>query len=427
MALMKLQVKIALVTFVVIGVVRATAQDPAPAPNADLPGEAVAAQQDKGDKKKPADKDKKKDKGKDKEKEKTPPLALSELLPQEGRLDLTELPLAPEMLGNFGPTGILYTIPPQFTRLPDRTILAKQQLANGRIIFVPVVIPGATVPVPGTGGRGFLPVGVGGFKIADNNSPMPQDRIYLDFNFFNDFLASTNNRLGTGIQNMNIYRESFGLEKTFLDGNGSVGLILPLNTLSMQSPVSSLNGTHTGLGDLSLFARYALYGDRANNNWISGGLAVTAPTGSSNFAGIDAPSPVANTTILQPFGSYLWNFGNLYVQGFISIYTPTDHGSSPVLLFNDIGIGYFVYRAPVADRWLTGVAPTFEVHVTDPLNFRGPITASNPFGAFDVVDLGVGLNVLLRARSRLGIGVVTPVTGPRPFTIEALAQFRVRF
>jgi hypothetical protein len=423
---MKLQVNIALLAVLVIGVARAAPQDSAPTPNANLPGDPVAAQQDKGDKKKPADKDKKKD-TKDKDKEKPAPLALSDLSPQEGRLDLTELPLAPEMLGNFGPTGILYTIPPQFAKLPDRTIFLKKQLDNGKIIFIPVVIPGATVPVPGAGGRGFLPLGHGGFKIADNNSPMPQDRIYLDFNFFNDFLASTNNRLGTGIQNMNIYRESFGVEKTFLDGNGSVGLILPLNTLAMQSPVSSLNGMHTGLGDLSLFARYALYGDRPNNNWISAGLAVTAPTGSSNFGGIDAPSPVANTTILQPFGAYLWHFGNFYVQGFMSLYTPTDHGSSPVLLFNDIGIGYFVYQAPVADRLVTGVAPTFEVHVTDPLNFRGAITASNPFGAFDVVDLGVGLNVLLRARSRLGIGIVTPVTGPRPFTIEALAQFRVRF
>jgi hypothetical protein len=423
---MTFQVRIALVAFLVLAVAHAAAQDPAPAPDANLPRGAVAAPQDKGDKKKPADTDKKKEK-KDKDKEKPAPLALSDLLPQEGDLGLADLPRAPEMLGNFGPTGILYTIPPQFAKLPDRTIFVKKQLDNGTIIFIPVVIRGATVPVPGTSGQGFLPLGHGGFKIADNNSPMPQDRVYLDFNMFNDFLASTNNRLGTGIQNMNIYRESFGVEKTFLGGNGSVGLILPLNTLAMQSPVSSLNGTHTGLGDLSMYARYALYGDRENNNWISAGMAVTAPTGSSNFAGIDAPSPVANTTVLQPFGAYLWNFGNLYIQGFTSIYTPTDHASSPVLLFNDIGIGYFLYRAPVANRWLTGVAPTFEVHVTDPLNFRGPITASNPFGAFDVVDLGAGLNVLLRARSRFAIGVVTPVTGPRPFTIEALAQFRVTF
>jgi hypothetical protein len=97
-----------------------------------------------------------------------------------------------------------------------------------------------------------------------------------------------------------------------------------------------------------------------------------------------------------------------------------------VLFFNDIGVGYFLYRAPV-NRLISGVAPTFEVHVTDPLNFRGSITDSNPFGAFDIVDLGVGLNVLLGARSRMGIGIVTPVTGPRPFTVEALAQFRVSF
>jgi hypothetical protein len=414
---MKWQVRIALTTVLVIGVAHAAAQQPAPAPDANLPGQVVAAQQDK---------DKKKEKGKEKEKA-PPPVAIADFLPQEGELDIAREVPAPEMLGNFGPTGILYTIAPRFVELPSKTIFIKKMLPMGRVILIPVVIPGARVPVPGTGGTAFVPLGLGGFKIADNNSPMPQDRVYLDFNFFNDFLASTNSRLGTGISNMNIYRESFGVEKTFLGGNGSVGLVLPLNTLTLQSPITTLNGTHTALGDLSVFARYALYGDLRNNNWITAGLAVTAPTGSTNFAGFDAPSPISNTAILQPFGAYLWNFGNLYVQGFTSVYTPTDHASSPVLFFNDIGVGYFLYRAPVANRLLTGVAPTFEVHVTDPLNFRGPITASNPFGAFDIVDLGAGLNVLLRARSRLAIGVVTPVTGPRPFTIEALAQFRVRF
>jgi len=424
---MKRQVKVILLAALVLAGARAAAKEPVPSPYADLADEAVAAaQQDKGDKKAPV-KDKKKDKQKEKEKEKPPPLALSDFLPQEGRLQLAELPRAPEMLGNFGPTGMLYTIPPEFVRLPDKTIFIQEVNAAGRVTIVKEVIPGATVAVPGTGGTAFLPVGSGGFKIADNNSPMPQDRVYLDFNFFNDFLASSNSSLGTGVQNMNIYRESLGMEKTFLNGNGSVGVILPLNTLTVQSSIPSLNGTHTAIGDLSVYARYALYRDSANNNWVSGGLAVTAPTGPNNFAGISGPSPAPNTTVLQPFGAVLWNFGNLYVQAFTSLYTPTDHASSPLLVFNDIGVGYFLYRAPVANRFLTGVAPTFEVHVADPLNYRGPITASNPFGAFDIVDMGAGVNVLMGARSRLGFGVVTPVTGPRPFNLEALMQFRMSF
>jgi len=424
---MKRQVKVVLLAALVLAGARAAAKQPVPSPYADLADEAVAAaQQDKGDKK-PTVKDKKKDKQKEKEKEKPPPLALSDFLPQENPLQLGEYARAPEFFGDFPPTGILYTIPPQFVRLPDRTIFIQVVNPDGRITIIKEVIPGATVAVPGTGGPAYLPSGSGGFKIADNNSPMPQDRVYLNFNFFNDFLAATNSSQGTGVQNMNVYRESLGMEKTFLDGYGSVGAVLPLNTLTAQSSIPSINGTHTAIGDLSVYARYALYRDSANNNWVSGGLAVTAPTGPINFAGISGPSPAPNTTVLQPFGSALWNFGNLYVQGFTSVYTPTDHASSPVYFFNDIGVGYFLYRAPVANRWLTGVAPTFEVHVADPLNYRGPITASNPFGAFDIVDLGAGMNVLMGARSRLGFGVVTPVTGPRPFNLEALVQFRMSF
>src|SRR4029077_13139895 len=102
----------------------------------------------------------------------------------------------------------------------------------------------------------------------------------------------------------------------------------------------------------------------------SGGLALTVPSGPNNFAGISELSPAPHTTIFQPFGSFLWNFGNFYIQGFTSLYTPAEHSASPLLVFNDVGIGYFVYRAPVASRLVNAVAPTFEVHVADPLTFR---------------------------------------------------------
>ena len=42
-----------------------------------------------------------------------------------------------------------------------------------------------------------------------------------------------------------------------------------------------------------------------------------------------------------------------------------------------------------------------------------------------MVDLTGGLNVNLGSRSLLSLGVVTPVTGPRPFSIETLLLFNV--
>jgi hypothetical protein len=361
---------------------------------------------------------------KEKEKDKAPLLSLADLLPQQDSSTLeADLPQAPEMLGDVPPYPVFVSVPPITTTTPGRTVQQTVQLPNGVIGVVNVFVPGTTSVVR-PGGTAVLP-GSGGFKIADNNSPMPQDRVYFSANIFNDFLAATN--AGTSIHNLNVYRESFGMEKTFLSRNGSVGLVLPLNTLTSQSSVPNLNGTHTAIGDLSAYARYALYRDDNRNNWITGGLAVTAPTGPTNFAGISAINVVPHTTILQPFGAYLWNYGRLYVLGFTSLYTPSDTNGGPILLFNDIGVGYFLFRTPLPNRFLTGVAPTVEVHVADPLNDRGPTSAANPIGAFDLVDLGFGLNVLFAGRSRLAAGVVTPVTGPRPFNVEALVQFRMLF
>jgi hypothetical protein len=105
---------------------------------------------------------------------------------------------------------------------------------------------------------------------------------------------------------------------------------------------------------------------------------------------------------------------------------PTD-SNEPTLLFNDIGVGYYLYRAPDTGRFLTGVAPTLEVHVNTPLSHRGGIDALDPLRASDQVDLTAGVNLELLQTKRLALGVVVPTTGPKPFAVEALLQLRCSF
>jgi hypothetical protein len=353
------------------------------------------------------------EKGKEK-----PPVVAQETPPSEGLLDLSDrrLPQAPEMLGDLPPpvfaiVPILINIPPHFVQTQ---VLEKGMLVN-KLVFVPgaqAIVPGGALPTPR------------GFKIADDGSPRPMDRVFLNFNFFNDALASTNVRLGNNIQNLNLVRESLGMEKAFWDQRASAGLFLPLNTVPMNSPLPNLNGTQTDIGDLTCYFRYALWRDRANDNWLTAGLAVTAPTGPSTIAGFNAPS-ITHSTILQPYIVYLWNFGHVYLQGFFSVDTPTDP-KDVILAYNDVGLGYFLYRTRDASRFLTAIAPTVEVHVSDPFNHRGPPSTDNPLASFDMVNIGLGVNILL-GRSRLALEVVSPLTGPKPFNIEALAQFRIRF
>ncbi len=106
--------------------------------------------------------------------------------------------------------------------------------------------------------------------------------------------------------------------------------------------------------------------------------------------------------------------------------TPTD-SRDVTLVYSDVGIGYYLYRSRDINRYLTGLAPTVEVHVSNPLNHRGQPSLDNPLAGFDLVDVGLGANVEFFGRYRLAMEVVSPLTGPRPFTIEALAQFRIRY
>ena len=215
---------------------------------------------------------------------------------------------------------------------------------------------------------------------------------------------------------MQLFRELFGAEKTFLDGDASLGIRLPLNTLTTKSGVPGLGGTTTALGNMTVFGKYVLWRSENLTDLISGGLAVTVPNGPRTFAGSPAAAGFQDAQI-QPFVGYIFNRGDFFVQGFEAIDVPTDP-HDVTMLYSDIGIGYYVYRADRSDAFVQAITPIFETHVNTPLNHRGALVLSDPAGTADIVDLTFGVNFLLRDRSLLSIGFVDPVTGPRPFNYE---------
>lgn len=267
-------------------------------------------------------------------------------------------------------------------------------------------------------------------KVSENQSPLPHDRVYYSFNYFDNVNDAVNDRLNAPVQDIQIFREIFGFEKTFNDGQGSIGLRVPLNTISAGSRgTSGLGGSSTAFGDLSIIGKYILTRNPETGSLISGGLSLTVPTGPGRFAGYNAFGPAPHTTTFQPFLGYLFNAGNLYLHGFTAIDVPCT-SSDVTLIYNDIGLGYYLRRdAPDSglDRLVTLIAPTFEVHINDPLNHRDAFNIQDPVGTPDVVDLTYGLNIGLRQNTFLTLGLVTPVTGPRPFELEALAFLNVFF
>src|SRR5438874_667672 len=74
-----------------------------------------------------------------------------------------------------------------------------------------------------------------GFKIADNQSPIPQDRVFFNFNYYNNVNYAIDRKFGAPVNGIQIYRYLAGFEKTFLGGLASIGLTESLNNLSAVS------------------------------------------------------------------------------------------------------------------------------------------------------------------------------------------------
>lgn len=336
----------------------------------------------------------------------TPPPAQAPGL--DASLGLLEQGESPIMLGDISPNGTIRAFALPGLGPPPNPVPPVPPRPG---------LPPAFVTRPGLLVRSVIS-STNGFKIADNQSPRPQDRVYATFNYFGDVNGSINRRLGGVFSEMHIYRETFGFEKTFWDRNASFGMRVPLDTLSVKTPLQAYGGTHTSMGNLSIFGKYVLWQDAARKNLVSAGLMVNAPTGPSSFAGAPASKGFRDLSV-QPFLGFFVSEGNWYAQGFSAVNVATDP-NDVTSFFNDLGVGYFLYRAASKTALLQAFAPTFEAHINTPLNHRG-FRLYDPAGTPDVVNLTYGVSLTFRQGAILSMGVATPVTGPRPFDYEVMA------
>ncbi len=277
----------------------------------------------------------------------------------------------------------------------------------------------------------------GSFAIADNESPLPQDRVYMTYNYFSDVRSpqptlnssrtftttttagnstTTTTTVLPGAPSFNVNQEVFGFEKTFLDGNASVEIRVPV----LQQPSSFPGFDQFDTGDLTIIGKYAFYLDRSTGNVISGGVAVTAPTGPA----IPTTQGNLRDTLVQPFVGYLWNFDRLFVQAFHSVAVPTD-ASDVTILFNDFGLGYRLYQGGDTSRFLNSIVPAVEFHVATPLNHRGAV--NDPLYVPDIAGLTAGVHFNIFRNGTLSVGATTPVTAPRIYGVEGFVQMNWRF
>ena len=240
------------------------------------------------------------------------------------------------------------------------------------------VAPAPPSPLGPHGAALFSPT-LRNFKASENQSPRPQDRVYFDFNFYSNVNSTVNTAQRSPVNQLNAYTYMWGFEKTFDQGNGSIGMRLPLNSLTATSSNGAVPApTSTALGNLDIFGKYILKQNLETGSLITAGFQITPSTGTSRFAGAPYIASL-NTTYFQPFIAYLWRRDRFFIQGFTGFDFPANNADVS-LIYNDIGMGYMVYQNADTTRFITAIAPTFEVHVNSPINHRNPYNMLRPGG-----------------------------------------------
>ncbi len=270
------------------------------------------------------------------------------------------------------------------------------------------------------------------FKIVENQRPQPIDRVFVNTNYFSDVDGA-----GT-----DFYRYSIGVEKTFADDQASLLLFVPMYTLNPGDfgAFNSSGGSDTEVGDVTVALKYVLMSDCCSQEILTGGAAVTIPTGPDTIGDVEQLFEVDldNNGSIQPYLIYAKGFDNgLYFQGYTGLDVPFD-GDAPTFWFNSISTGYVMNTGLCG---ISAIIPKAEIHVNTPLNndtinvrptrLASQIAAENGLGSLniinndipDTVNFTYGVTALVCGCSELTVAASTPLTGDQLFDYEVQVQY----
>lgn len=281
----------------------------------------------------------------------------------------------------------------------------------------------ADIPLPGTGGA------VGRVKMSENTSPMPRDRVYFNYSYFDNVPL-----VPAGI---NVDRFTPGFEKTFMDGLSSIEFRAPFAT-TLNSNVSTTgitDGDKVEFGNASLIFKSLLYNDE--RFLFAGGMQLALPT--ADAVNVNAPDgttivKIKNQSVrLMPYVGALFTpderfFSQAYLQIDVAangndVLTNLDNTElqqigiiqDNTFLYLDWSAGYWTYLSEDPSALISGIAPIFELHMNQSLQHTDVVRAANNFrlGTFSrnlaVLNAVMGATVQMGQASSLTAAYVTPI------------------
>jgi hypothetical protein len=305
------------------------------------------------------------------------------------------------------------------------------------------------------------------FTALNVESAIPQTRLFMGYGGYHGF-DTFNPATGAAVKSFNLNVFTVGAELAIPDNGISVYVRAP----AVDATNNTTGVRIRGMGDVSVGLKYLLFEWEETGTALTIGCTVALPTGddatitTNRYAfdfdptGTVRTSPAGQTlppnttfslnpTYIQPWIAGLWAHDRLFVSAYGSLAIPTDD-SFATLVNGEIGIGWQVYRACCHDDVLTSITPTLNVQALIPIDHQGtPIGNVNYPGSVSVAPNGQlidnqpqgtfqfnspyqvfvtgGATFGLGCRSALTVGVVTPVIGPKAYSVGGVAGFNLLF
>jgi hypothetical protein len=388
-----------------------------------------------------------------------PPAPVPQPAPQPARTAPQPLPRGNNLASVFGDTQSPF-IRRRLTRVPDM-FGDSPGLAGTLTVaqFTPFLLD-ASADVPLAAGTTHLLVG-------ENNKALPVDRVYFNYNHFQNALRQSAVQTTAAIfatekdLDLNLY--TLGLEQTFFDGVWSVEVRVPLAGNSdlrfAPDPLEPIGVTAVRggeFGNVSVILKTLLWAD--DTAAFAAGLGVETPTGDDGEVRVGTfRHTLENESFhLHPYLALLLRpdedvFFNAFLQfDFAANGNPLRATSIAGVSAGELGeyndqslvrlnlsTGYWLYRT-LSDEGLTGVAGIVELHYTSALQDTDTVAASlvdqdvllaERRNRFDFLNLTIGLHAELYEDTlvRLAVGLPLRSGDNRSFDAELLLQITQRF